>query len=455
MIIRTLLLVLLLSLPGLSRDPNVIIIMTDDQGYNDLGCYASKTIRTPKLDALAATGLRLTNFVTPSSVCTPSRAGLLTGCYPKRVGLHRHVLFPKDTYGLHPDEVTIADHLKAHGYATSCIGKWHLGHTPELLPRAHGFDAYYGIPYSNDMNHPNNANKTTLRRDASWVDQKKAVALWNTPLIRDEEIIEIPVDQRTISRRYTDEAIQFIKSNRDKPFFLYLPHSMPHVPLFVPDDAYDADPMNAYKCVIEHLDTETGRITDTLKELGLEKDTIVIYTSDNGPWLPFKNHGGSAKPLRNGKSSTFEGGHRVPCLISWPGKIPAGKSSDEPLSSIDLLPTLATLIGHPFKPERNIDGLDASKTLTDGAKSPRQELLYYAPGGQLDGIRVGNWKLLLRGRRKGEVRPMLFDLGKDLSEANDLAATNTERVEALKKRMTELDAEIEANARPVGGKRNR
>jgi len=259
-----------------AEQPNFIIIFTDDQGYNDLGCFGSPNIKTPNIDRLASEGRKYTSFYTACSVCSPSRAALLTGSYPKRIGMHRHVLFPKSDYGLNPDEYTIADHLKSQGYATACIGKWHLGHHPETLPRANGFDSYFGIPYSNDMNHPNNKRlKGRMTSDQLWADQETAVTKWNTPLIQNEEIVELPVDQRTITRRYTDKAIEFVTANKEQPFFLYLPHSMPHIPLYVPEDVYDSDPQNAYKCVIEHIDAEVGRIADTVHQLGLEKTTYI------------------------------------------------------------------------------------------------------------------------------------------------------------------------------------
>jgi arylsulfatase A-like enzyme len=454
-LLRHLSLWIFLALPLLARNPNVILIFTDDQGYNDLGCFGSETISTPNIDALAKSGIRLTDFHVPSPVCSPSRAGLLTGCYPKRVGMHRHVLFPQSTYGLNPEELTIADHLKANGYATACIGKWHLGHLPEFLPRAQGFDSYFGIPYSNDMNHPENKRTSKVPSDTLWADQETAVTYWNTPLVLNEVIIEVPVDQRTITRRYTDKAIEFITSNKDRPFFLYLPHSMPHIPLYVPEDAYDADPANAYKCVIEHIDAETGRITKTLQDLGIEKDTIVIYTSDNGPWLRFKNHGGSAKPLRDGKSTTFEGGQRVPCIISWPGRIPSGKVSAELASTIDLLPTIAALTGKPLDPPKKIDGVDISRTLLEEVKSPRDEFLHYASNGQIEGIRQGDWKLLVKKAKGGKPQLMLFDLRNDIGESNNLASEYPEKVSMLRKRMTALDSEITTTARPPGGKFNR
>lgn len=435
---------LLASFHASAAKPNFIIIFTDDQGYADLGCFGSETIKTPNLDRLAAEGRKFTSFMVPSPVCSPSRTGLLTGCYPKRVGMHKHVLFPASDYGLNPAEITIADHLKSLGYATACIGKWHLGHLPEVLPRAQGFDSYYGIPYSNDMNHPDNKGKANPASDESWLKQDEFVKKWNTPLIENEKIIELPVDQRTITRRYTDRAISFITENKDKPFFLYLPHSMPHIPLFVPEDAHDPDPKNAYKAVIEHIDAEVGRLADKLRELGLAENTYLIYTTDNGPWIRFKNHGGSAKPLREGKGTTFEGGQRVPCVMWAPGRIPAGTTSEALVSTIDLLPTIAALTNSELPATNRIDGLDLSATITGDAPSKREEFIYYTAQGEPDGIRQGDWKLLLR-----KPEPLLFNLKEDISESENLAAKNPEKVAELSARLKELDAEITANARPV------
>ncbi|NWK56489.1 sulfatase [Verrucomicrobiaceae bacterium N1E253] len=445
-----------------ARDPNVIIIFTDDQGYGDLGCYGSTSIKTPHLDQLAIEGMKLTDFHVPSPVCSPSRAGLLTGCYPKRVGMHRHVVFPFHRYGLHPDELTLADHLKANGYATACVGKWHLGHMPETLPTAQGFDSYFGIPYSNDMSHPDNKKKPRMNQDESWRRQDHFSKLWNTPLMKDEKIIELPVNQRTITRRYTDEAIRFITTNKDRPFFLYLPHSMPHIPLYVPDDVLDPDPKHAYRCVIEHIDAECGRLIQTVKDLGLEKETYIIFTSDNGPWLSYKHHGGSAGPLRSGKGTTFEGGQRVPCIIWGPGRVPAGSRSDALTSSIDLLPTLANLSGYPLKAKAPIDGLDLSGVFLEQKPSPRSEFLHYSSNGKLEGIRQGAWKLLVKEVRakkvKGKAQPprkqvMLYNLSKDLGEQVNVAETFPEKVATMQKRMIELDTEIEKNARPVFGQK--
>ncbi|MEM9643816.1 MAG: sulfatase [Planctomycetota bacterium] len=436
--------------------PNFIIIFTDDQGYGDLGCFGSETIRTPNIDRLAAEGRTYKSFYTACSVCSPSRAALLTGCYPKRVGMEKHVLFPKSDYGLNGEEYTIADHLKSQGYATACVGKWHLGHHPETLPRSNGFDSYFGIPYSNDMNHPDNQGKPRLKSDELWADQETSVTHWNTPLMQNEEIVELPVDQRTVTRRYTDKAIEFIKANQDGPFFLYLPHSMPHIPLYVPDDVYDPDPKNAYTCVIEHIDAEVGRLANVVRELNLDQKTYLIYTSDNGPWLQFKNHGGSAGPLRSGKGTTFEGGQRVPCVMWAPGRVPAGTTTDAFTTTMDLLPTIAALSGQPLPAHLTIDGQDISSTFTTD-KTPRDELVFYSSRGALEGIRLGNWKYLEKrpranGRRNGgaaKVEYFLFDLAEDLGESFNLYRERPDVVKRLKTRMNEVDQEVTKNARPV------
>jgi len=439
--------------PLAGSKPNFIIIFTDDQGYNDLGCFGSKTIQTPNLDQLAKEGRKLTSFYVASPVCSPSRTALLTGCYPKRVGMEKHVIFPAYNYGLHTDEVTIADMLKTAGYKTACIGKWHLGHRKPFLPTSQGFDSYLGIPYSNDMNHPDNKGKTkVLRKDASWTDMENAWKLWNTPLMQDEEIVELPVNQRTITRRYTDRAIEFITANKEQPFFLYLPHSMPHVPLFVPEDAYDPDPQKAYKTVIEHIDAECGRLFQAVRDLGLSDNTYIIFTSDNGPWLPFKNHGGCALPLREGKGTTYEGGQRVPFLIKGPG-IPAGTSSDAIATTMDMIPSIAKLAGVEFKPRGEIDGMDVSGLLKGDDQSPRSEFIYYSANGILQGLRQGDWKLrVTSGSKKDKARQQieLYNLIEDIGEKNNLAENHPDKVAALTKRMQELDAAVTAGIRPHG-----
>lgn len=445
--------------PSSATKPNIVLIFTDDQGYGDLGCFGSKTIRTPNLDRLAKEGRKFTSFLSASPVCSPSRSALLTGCYPKRIGLAQGVLFPTSKHGLNPAEHTTAEHLKQLGYATACFGKWHLGHHPETLPAAQGFDRYFGIPYSNDMNHPDNKDKPKGGHegmDELWNDPQSTLTKWKTPLMENETIIELPVDQRTITRRCTDRGVAFIKENQKRPFFLYLPYSMPHIPLYVPDDVRDPDPKRAYINTIEHLDTEVGRIFDTLRELKLAGNTYVIFTTDNGPWLPFRHHGGSSGPLRDGKMSTFEGGQRVPCIMWAPGRIPAGTECDALASTIDLLPTIAALTGAPLPSDRIIDGMDISALLKGEAKTVRTEFLYYAMTGRIEGIRQGDWKLLIKqpGGKNGTQTPpkptvMLFNLATDLGEKTNLAAEKPDLVERLQERMTELNASIEAEARPA------
>ncbi|HIA20548.1 MAG TPA: arylsulfatase [Planctomycetaceae bacterium] len=433
--------------------PNFILIFIDDQGYGDLSCFGSQKIRTPNIDRLSTEGRKFTSFMVASPVCTPSRAALLTGCYPKRVGMHQHVLFPSSTRGLNPQEHTLGDHLKSAGYATACFGKWHLGHHPEVLPTSNGFDTYFGIPYSNDMNHPDNKGKPKGGPDGMdilWKDPESTLTKWKTPLFEDEAIVELPVDQRTVTRRYTQKAIDFVKAHRDKPFFVYLPHSMPHIPLYVPDDVRDPDPKNAYTNTIEHIDAEVGRLLNVLDELKLSDNTYVIYTTDNGPWLSFKHHGGSAGPLRDGKGTTFEGGQRVPCLIRGPG-IPAGTVCDELMGTIDVLPTIAAITGKPLPEKNKIDGMDMSRLwMGKTEKSPREEFVYYTSRGELEGIRQGNWKLLVkkrRGQTANDPQILLFDLSKDVGEKNNQAEEHPQIVNQLRSRMQQLDAEITANAR--------
>ena len=438
--------------------PNFIIIFTDDQGYGDLSCFGSTTIQTPNIDRLAKEGRKFTSFMVASPVCTPSRAALLTGCYPKRIGMHQHVLFPASKKGMHPDEHTIADHLKAQGYATACFGKWHLGHHPEVLPTSNGFDTYFGIPYSNDMNHPDNKGKPKGGPDGMdilWKDPDSTLTKWRTPLFEDESIVELPVDQRTVTRRYTQKAIDFVEAHHDQPFFVYLPHSMPHIPLYVPDDVRDPNPQNAYINTIEHIDAEVGRLLNTVDELNLTDNTYVIYTTDNGPWLPFKHHGGSAGPLRAGKGTTFEGGQRVPCLIRGPG-IPAGTVCDQLTGTIDVLPTIAAITDQPLPIDKKIDGLDVSGLWTGKLeKSPREEFLHYTSQGKIEGIRQGKWKLLVKKQRVNRRNPtpskppqiLLFDLHNDIAEQNNVASKHPDIVAELQMRMDRCDAEITENAR--------
>lgn len=346
----------------------------------------------------------------------------------------------------------MADHFKSLGYATACFGKWHLGHHQQVLPTSNGFDTYFGIPYSNDMNHPDNKGRPPgghAGMDVLWTDPESTLTKWKTPLYENEKIIELPVDQRTITRRCTQKSIDFIKANHKKPFFIYIPHSMPHIPLYVPDEVRDPDPRNAYFNTIEHIDSEVGRLLDTLDKLKLTGKTYVIYTTDNGPWLSFRHHGGSAGLLRDGKGTTFEGGQRVPCVMRGPG-IMAGTECDQLMGTIDLLPTFASITEKALPQGKKIDGVDASGLLTGKGSPPRSEFIHYSSRGMVEGIRQGNWKLLIK-KKKGKSaitnEVLLFDLKNDLGETNNLASQKPGIVEKLTKRMILVDDEITANSR--------
>ena len=427
-----------------SKAPNFIIIFTDDQGYQDLSCFGSKEIKTPHIDRMASEGRMLTSFYSANPVCSASRAALMTGCYPRRV-LSKTVLFPGSDIGLHPGETTIADALKSAGYATACVGKWHLGHHPEFLPTSQGFDSYFGIPYSNDMSHPVTAKRPRYGRWDDYWSRKDESGIWQTAgaLIENEKIIEHPVDQRSITRRYTDKAIDFINANKSKPFFLYLAHSMPHVPLYLPDELYDPNPKRAYISVIEHIDAEVGRILDTLRKEGLDQNTYVIFTSDNGPWLKFKHHAGKAGPLRSGKGSTFEGGMRVPCVTWAPGRIPANSKSKDIASTIDLLPTIASIAGVELKTKGPIDGINIADFLHAKSPSPRDEFLYYRS--KVECIRQGDWKLHATGKQA-----RLYNLAEDIGESKNVAKANPEVVARLQARLKQLDDEVSSGIRPDG-----
>lgn len=402
------------------RPPNIVLIFTDDQGYQDLGCYGSPDIATPHLDRMAKEGMKLTDFYVCASICSPSRAGLLTGRYCQRTGITR-VLFPRDSIGLPDKEVTIAEVLKQTGYATACIGKWHLGHLEKFLPTRQGFDLYYGIPYSNDMRIKRN-NKN------------------GPPLMRGSEIVEHPAHQATLTKRYTEEAIRFIQANQKKPFFVYLPHTMPHVPLFASKDFRGKSKRGLYGDVIEEIDWSVGQILQTLKDLRLDEKTLVVFTSDNGPWLSKKKNGGSAMPLRGGKFSTFEGGMRVPCLARWPGTIPAGKVCKEVAATIDLLPTFAKIARARVPNDRVIDGKNILPLLLGkkGATSPHAGY-YFFRGKNLQAVRSGKWKLHLGVRKKA---PRLYDLSSDISESSDVSAKHPEVVKKLSEMAKELAATL-------------
>ena len=433
---RTILLTLfgMWALHAAAAAPNYVLIFCDDLGYGDLGCYGSTKNRTPRIDAMAKEGMRFTSFMSSSPVCTPSRASLLTGCYARRVGMHEDftghwVLIPRSRRGMRADELTLPEMLKSKGYATACIGKWHLGDQPPHLPTAHGFDEYYGIPYSNDM-------ASARRGDPP------------LPLIQDTKVIEAPANQATLTKRYTREAIQFIERNKSKPFFLYLPHTFPHLPLFASREFHGKSANGRYGDSVEEIDWSTGKILDALKQHGLDKNTLVIFTSDNGS---NGRNGGSNAPLSGSKGGTMEGGMRVPMIACWPGRIPAGSTCNELSSTMDFLPTLAALSGGLLSANK-IDGHDITPLLTGtkGAASP-YEVFYYYRRRQLQAVRWGDWKWHLplantfpnwtTANQKGRGRPgKLVNLKTDLAEKVDVTAANPK----VMAKMRELVAQAEA-----------
>jgi arylsulfatase A-like enzyme len=435
----------LLAWPALgAQSPNFVVIFCDDLGYGDLGCYGHPTIKTPNLDRMAAEGIKFTQFYSAACVCTPSRAALLTGRLPVRSGMcsdKRRVLFPNSAGGLPQSELTLAEGLKTKGYATAAVGKWHLGHLPQFLPTNHGFDTYFGIPYSNDMDRVASAPKG---RDSFW---KPKVSYWNVPLLRDTKVIERPANQTTITRRYTEEAVKFIKANKATPFFVYLAHSMPHVPLFASSRFHVKSRRGLYGDVIEEIDWSVGQVMNTLKAEGLAEHTLVFFTSDNGPWLIFNTHGGSAGPLREGKGSTWEGGMREPGIAWWPGKIKP-RTSHAIASTMDIFTTCLKLAGAELPTDRVVDGVDLSPVLFEGSTKVRDTFFYYR-GEQLYAVRKGPWKAHYLtqsgyGRIKAEQHdpPALFHLGHDPSEKHNLAEDNPEVLAEIAKAVAQHNAKL-------------
>ncbi len=445
------------SSSGASVDrPNVVIVFCDDVGYADVGVFGAKGYETPNIDRMAAEGVKFTDFYAAASSCTPSRAALMTGCYPQRVSLP-NVIGPNAKIGISDEEKTIADVLKPLGYATACYGKWHLGHHPKFLPMRHGFDDYFGLPYSNDMwpNHPTNKKFPDL------------------PLIEGERVVEYNPDQTQLTTWYTEHAVKFIEKNKDRPFFLYLPHSMAHVPLFVSDKFKGKSERGLYGDVMMEIDWSVGQILSTLKRLGIDKKTLVIFSSDNGPWLSYGDHAGSAKPLREGKGTTFDGGQRESTVMRWPGQIPAGTVCDEPASTIDILPTIAGLTGAQL-PAHTIDGKDIWPLMSGrpGAKSPHEAFFYYR-GYALEAVRSGKWKLHLPhsyrslGGRKGgtggqpvkyeqaKIDLALFDLENDIGEQHDLSAQYPDVVKRLLALAEQMREDLGDSAKKMTGKNRR
>ena len=409
--------------------PNFVVVFCDDLGYGDIGSFGHPIIQTPNIDRMAVAGQKWTQFYVADPVCTPSRAGLLTGRYPIRNGMtssKRHVLFPDSPNGLPLEELTIAEVLKTRGYATAAIGKWHLGHLPEFLPGQQGFDYYYGIPYSNDMDSDQWGEYLKRSEDPNYFSKTE---FFNVPLIENTQVIERPADQTTITKRYTEKAIQFIEQNKAQPFFLYLAHSMPHIPLFVSEEFRGRSKASLYVDVIEEIDWSVGELLKALEKNQLDQNTIVVFTSDNGPWLLFKTHGGSAGPLRAGKGTTIEGGQRVPTVFWGPGIVTSGVI-DQMGATLDLLPTFANLAGAEVPSDRKMDGYDLSQVLTQKSASPRKDFYYWAFA-ELHAYRNEQYKLHIKQREAIHYgrstivleRPELFDLKADISEKYNIAET--------------------------------
>jgi arylsulfatase len=419
--------------------PNIIVVFADDLGYGDLSCYGQKRYSTPNIDSIATNGVRFTDFHSSQPVCSASRASLLTGCYANRIGIHG-ALGPAAKNGIHDDEVLLSEMLKSQGYKTCAVGKWHLGHHQKFLPLQHGFDRYLGLPYSNDM----------------WPHGPvvKPGTFPELPLIRDNEIIDSDVDaqdQSKLTKQYSDFAIEFLENSKDDPFFLYFAHSFPHVPLYAGEEFKGKSKAGIYGDVIEEFDAVVGRILNFLKHNNLERNTLVIFSSDNGPWLTYGDHAGTAGPLREGKGTVYEGGTRVPMLAQWPGQIPAGSVQDATAMTIDVLPTIARIINAPL-PSHAIDGLDIFDLMCSkpGAKCPHEVFYHYFRQGELQAIRSGPWKLMLphdvncivpdqlggqgkpgKSQMRKITEPELYHLGNDLGETTNLASQKPEVLKSL------------------------
>ena len=420
-----------------NQPPNVILIFTDDQGYNDVGVFGADDIATPYLDQMAADGVKLTSFYAAQAVCSASRAGILTGCYPNRIGIH-NAMMPNSKVGLNLSETTIAEMLKEKGYTTGIFGKWHLGDHPDFMPNKHGFDEWFGIPYSNDMwpFHP---------------QQGPVFNFTDLPLYENEKVIDTLTDQYLLTTQITERSVDFINRNKENPFFLYVPHPQPHVPLFVSDKFKGKSNRGLYGDVIMEIDWSVGQIIEALKTNGLEENTIVIFTSDNGPWLSYGNHSGSAQPFREGKGTAWEGGQREPFIMKYPNKLKGGKIVDTPVMAIDLLPTIAALTDSEL-PLKTIDGKNIWKVMTgESEESPQEAYYFYYRVNELLGVRYGKWKLYfpheyrtMNGQEAGkdglpgnykmveldEIE--LYDVVNDQSETKNVAEENPEVVAEIK-----------------------
>lgn len=443
-----------------TNPPNVILIFTDDQGYQDVGTFGSPDIKTPHLDQMAKDGVKLSSFYAAQAVCSASRAGILTGCYPNRVGIH-NAYMPNAKTGLNTKETTIAKMLKSIGYSTAIYGKWHLGDHQKFMPNNHGFDDYFGIPYSNDM----------------WPQHPQQGPVFNfgpLPLYENEKILDTLTDQSDLTTQITERSVAFIEKNKDKPFFLYVAHPQPHVPLFVSDKFKGKSEGGLYGDVIMEIDWSVGEIIKSLKRNGLEENTVVIFTSDNGPWLAYGNHAGSALPFSQGKGTAWEGGQREPFIIKYPEKLSPGRTIDIPVMAIDILPTIAEITGAPL-PELPIDGKSIWPVLTgDSTESPQEAYFFYYRVNELHGVRYGKWKMYFPHTYRtmdgqvpgadglpGEYKMValediaLYDVVADKAETKNVAADHPEVVKKIRLLANDMRQKLGDSLLDLEGSENR
>ena len=439
------------SINNRTNKPNIVILFTDDQGYGDVGCYGNEKIDTPNLDQMAKDGIRFTNFYVAASSCTPSRAGLLTGCYAKRIGLP-NVVDDLSKKGISNEEFTIADYLKQNGYKTGMFGKWHLGHHLEFMPNRHGFTDFFGIPYSADMwpFHPKPNHKYPP-----------------LPLYNNEKVVEYSPNVNTMTKRFTEKAVDFIEVNHKTPFFLYVPYSQPHVPLGASDAFRGKSTSGLYGDAIMELDWSVGEINNTLEKLGIAENTLVLFSSDNGPWLSYGNHAGSTGGLREGKGTVFGGGQKVPFIAKMPGTIPAGKVENQMVSALDILPTILDLTHTKMSKMNPIDGQNILPLLVQKGKVKEQPF-FFMKGSEVQAVRKGKWKLHVPHKYRivrslgsdgmpgnqdnngGIIDLALYNIEKDPSESMNLANKKPRTVAELQKLISEFEADLESNCRPVG-----